>query len=382
METEKNTEKLAGLTIKVIAVTVAAAACWYFRSTLVYIAMAAVVSFICRPLAKLLGKIEVRGKKMPSWLVAIVSIFIVLFVLTTIVTQIFPVVTGIIASVSSNLDTVSIDGSIFAKWLEKTNLWLIDRIPKLGRDFKIQDAFINWISDTFDVSSVTSVVGSVASAIGNVGIALFSIIFIGFFFVKDESLFRKIIGALVPDKIENDAIKAVGEIEHLLTRYFVGLVCEVLGVALLNFLGLWTIARTGFYPAVGIAFIAGMLNIIPYVGPWIGCAIGTTLGAVIKFSNAAVTGVYPSIWTVVITLLAIFVFTQIIDNFLFQPMIYSKSIKSSPLEIFIVLLMAGHIGGIAGMLAAIPAYTVIRVIASRFLRDIKPVRRLMEATED
>ncbi|HCZ23227.1 MAG TPA: AI-2E family transporter, partial [Rikenellaceae bacterium] len=83
---------------------------------------------------------------------------------------------------------------------------------------------------------------------------------------------------------------------------------------------------------------------------------------------------------VLITLLAVFICTQMVDNFLFQPLIYSASIKSSPLEIFIVLLMAGHVGGIVGMLVAIPCYTVIRVIATNFFSDFKPIRRLMAAT--
>ena len=142
------------------------------------------------------------------------------------------------------------------------------------------------------------------------------------------------------------------------------------------------IARIGFYPAIGIAFMAGLLNVIPYVGPWIGTAIGVILGLVLKYSSAAALGVFPNFWVALITLLAVFLFTQMVDNFLFQPVIYSKSIKSSPLEIFIVLLMAGHVGGILGMLVAIPAYTVIRVIASRFFIGFKPIRRLMEATSE
>ena len=128
--------------------------------------------------------------------------------------------------------------------------------------------------------------------------------------------------------------------------------------------------------------MTGLLNVIPYVGPWIGGAIGTILGVVLKYSSAAAVGVYPDFMMVIITLLAVFICTQLVDNFLFQPLIYSTSIKSSPLEIFIVLLMAGHLGGIVGMLVAIPAYTVIRVIASRFFSDFKPIRRLIAATDD
>ena len=88
------------------------------------------------------------------------------------------------------------------------------------------------------------------------------------------------------------------------------------------------------------------------------------------------------VWIALLTLLAIFAATQLVDNFLFQPVIYSKSIKSSPLEIFIVLLMAGHVGGILGMLVAIPSYTVIRVIAARFFTHFKPIRRLVASTQD
>lgn len=382
METTKNTELLAGLAIKAAIAAIVITVCWYFRSTIIYIAVAAVVSFICRPVARTLGKVRIKTLRLPSWLTAVVSICLVLTVIIGIITQIIPVVNGIVQNVTLNLKSSALDGSAVAEWFERANLWLIDRIPRLGRGFKLQESMTEWVTDAFDVSSITSVVGSVATILGNIGIGLFSVVFICFFFVKDENLFRKIIGAIVPDEIEDEAIIAVGEIEHLLTRYFGGLVCEIIGVALIDFIGLWAIARIGLYPAIGIAFIAGLLNIIPYVGPWIGCALGTALGVVIKFSAATAAGTSPALWMTAVTILAVFIFTQVVDNFLFQPLIYSKSIKSSPLEIFIVLLMAGHIGGVAGMLVAIPSYTVIRVVASRFLRGFKPVRRLMEATED
>ena len=364
------------------AVVIIAALCWYFKSVLIYIITAFVVSLLGRPIMKLLRKVRIKGKSAPDWLLAIISLVLILGIILGIITQVIPVVSSIIQSVSSNLQTASFNTSEIARWMDKLNIWLIDRFPTIGRDFKLQDALIGWLKDAFDMSSVTTVVGSVASALGSFAIGLFCIVFIGFFFIKDDRLFRKIIGALVPDKVEADAIEAVGDIEHLLTRYFSGLLIEVLGVATLNFLGLWLFAKVGFYPAMGIAFMTGMLNVIPYVGPWIGAAIGTILGLILKFSSAAALGTLPNFWLILVTLLAVFVFTQMVDNFLFQPIIYSKSIKSSPLEIFIVLLMAGHVGGIFGMLVAIPSYTVIRVIAARFLKGVKPVRRLIAATSE
>ena len=382
MTQERSTDKLARYILWAATAVIIVALCWYFRSVLIYIILAAVVSLLGRPIMKLFRKLKIKGKSAPDWLLAILTLILILGLFLGIITQVIPVVSSIIQSVTSNLQTASFSTSEIARWMDKLNIWLIDRFPTIGRDFKIQDALIGWLKNTFDLSSITSVVGSVASALGSFAIGLFCVVFIGFFFIKDDNLFRKIIGSLVPDKVESEVINAIGDIEHLLSRYFGGLLTEVLGVATLNFLGLWLIAKIGLYPALGIAFITGLLNVIPYVGPWIGAAIGVVLGLILKFSSAAALGIFPNFWVIAITLLAIFAFTQMVDNFFFQPFIYSTSIKSSPLEIFIVLLIAGHVGGIIGMLVAIPSYTVIRVIAARFLKGAKPVRRLIEATSD
>ena len=152
---------------------------------------------------------------------------------------------------------------------------------------------------------------------------------------------------------------------------------EVTGVALINFIGLWSIARLGINAALGIAFLTGILNIIPYVGPLMGGALGTILGLILKYSSATALGLDVSFWAFTAILIAIFSFTQLIDNFLYQPVIYSTSIKSTPLEIFIVLLIVGHIGGPLAMIVAIPCYTVVRVIAYRFFRHIKAINRLI-----
>ena len=382
MSEERSIDRLARYTIWAVSAAIIVALCWYFRSVLIYIILAAVVSLLGRPIMRLLRKFKIKGKSAPDWLLAILTLILVIGIFLGIITQVIPVVSGIIQSVSSNLQTSSFSTSEIARWADRLNVWLIDRFPQLGRDFKIQESLAAWLMKTFDISSVTSVVGSVASALGALGIGLFCVVFISFFFIKDDKLFRRIIGSIVPDRHEKEAIDAIGDIEHLLTRYFGGLLTEIIGVATLNFLGLWLIAKIGLYPAIGIAFMAGLLNVIPYVGPWIGAAIGTILGLVLKYSSAAVLGVYPNFWIALLTLLAIFAATQLVDNFLFQPVIYSKSIKSSPLEIFIVLLMAGHVGGILGMLVAIPSYTVIRVIAARFFTHFKPIRRLVASTQD
>jgi predicted PurR-regulated permease PerM len=101
------------------------------------------------------------------------------------------------------------------------------------------------------------------------------------------------------------------------------------------------------------------------------------VGLCLILKAGAGVGLDVNIWVFALIVFAIMQGTQFVDNFVYQPLIYSTSIKANPLEIFIVLLIAGHIGGAVGMLVAIPSYTVIRVIASRFFYKYKPVRRLI-----
>ncbi|MBQ8022552.1 MAG: AI-2E family transporter [Bacteroidales bacterium] len=378
---ERSVDKLARYIMYLAGAAAVCAVCWYFRSVLVYIILAAVVSLIGRPVKHALAKIRIKGKSLPDGLLAVLTLLMIVLIFLGIITQLIPVIYGIVQNISANMQAASYNAAGLSSMLDNLNLWLISTFPDLEQGFTIQDQITKFIKNAFDLSSVTSVVGSVASAIGSLGIGIFCVVFISFFFIKDDHLFSKIIAALVPDRIEDKAIEAIGDIEHLLSRYFVGLLTEILGVATLNFLGLLLIARLGFSVSLGIAFMTGLLNVIPYVGPWIGAGIGTVLGLVLKFSSTAALGGNMNWMVFLVILIAIFAVTQLFDNFLFQPVIYSKSIKSHPLEIFIVLIMAGHIGGIFGMIVAIPAYTVIRVVATEFFGQIKAIRRLTAGTE-
>ena len=156
-----------------------------------------------------------------------------------------------------------------------------------------------------------------------------------------------------------------------------GLVVEMGCVGLIDFLGIWAIARLDFESALGIGFLAGLLNIIPYIGPVIGGVVGSVMCIILKYCGSASVGLDVSFWVFVIILVCIFVAAQMVDNFVLQPLIYSTSIKASPLEIFIVMLLAGTLGGIVGMVVAIPCYTVCRVVALRFFPDVKFIRYLV-----
>lgn len=375
MEKQSNLEKLAGYLIFLGILAIVCVVCWYFRSVLVYVILAFVVSLISQPLTHLLRKIRIKGKSAPDWLLAILSISIVMAGLILVITQMIPVVTNIIKEASVFKDMSLFDNNVS----DYVNAWIVSLIPSLGEDYDAVSVLFDYLKGVSSEFSITGILGSVASVVIDLAVGLFAVVFISFFFVKDEKLFSKIVAALVPDRIEASVTEALLDVEHLLSRYFVGLLLEMMGVALLNFIGLWLIARIGFTYALGIGFIAGILNIIPYVGPIIGEVLGALLCMVLKYGAGV--GLDVNIWFFALIVLAIMLSVQLVDNFVLQPLIYSTSIQASPLEIFIVMLMASQLGGILGMLAAIPAYTVIRVFAGRFFYDKKLVRRLMPDLE-
>ena len=371
MENERNTDKLAGYLIKLGGLAIVLALCWYFKNVLIYIIVAFVVSMIGRPFMQLLKKIRIKGKSAPNWLLAIFTIVLILAVLVLLFTQMVPLVSNIVRDASAISDSAQFSSNP----IEKVNEWIIGLFPDVGADFDITAVVLGKLKELVSFSQVSGLVGSVASLVIDIVVAVFSVVFIAFFFIKEDGLFERILCALVPDRHELTLRKTLSEIKQLLSRYFVGLVIEMLGVALVDFLGLWLIARFDFSYAIGVGFIAGLLNVIPYVGPLIGDVIGIVFGIVLKLGTGA--GLDVNIWVFALIILAIMLAAQLIDNFIYQPLIYSTSIKAHPLEIFIVLLMAGHIGGIVGMLVAIPAYTVVRVIAIRFFYRFKPIQRLV-----
>ena len=377
MEKERSIDRLARYIIIIGAIALAAVACYYFSSVLAYIILAFVVSLIGQPVLRLLRKIRIKGKSAPDALLAIITIVIIFALLLLLVIQVIPVVTGIVGE-ASLMKAQETSGNY--NIIDEANRWVIRVMPWVGEDFDGVQLLIQKISEVLDLSNISGILGSVASAVAGVAVGLFSVIFISFFFIKDETLFGRIVGAMVPDAIEERVKKTVLDIERLLSRYFVGLIVEILGVVVLNGLGLWLIARIGFNYAFGIAFIAGLLNIIPYVGPLIGEVFGVVLCVILKYGAGIGLGV--NIWLFALIVLCIMLATQLVDAFIYQPLIYSTSIKANPLEIFVVLLIAGHIGGVVGMLIAIPSYTVIRVIASRFFYDFKPVKRLIPDVEN
>jgi predicted PurR-regulated permease PerM len=174
---------------------------------------------------------------------------------------------------------------------------------------------------------------------------------------------------MVPTGYEHQTKQAVDETSKLLIRYFVGILTQIIIIILIVSIGL---TFFGVKNALLIAFFAALMNVIPYIGP----IIGVFFAVILTLSSNTEIPFYTEMIPLLFRVMGVFAFMQLIDNILLQPNIFSKSVKAHPLEIFIVVMMGAKIGGIAGMVLAIPFYTAFRVIGKVFLSEFKVIQKL------
>ncbi|MFN8921320.1 MAG: AI-2E family transporter, partial [Sphingobacteriia bacterium] len=203
--------------------------------------------------------------------------------------------------------------------------------------------------------------------IGSTLIGIFSIGFMAFFFLKEPGTLGRIFITLVPSVFDQRMEEALVKLKTQLRRYFLGLLGQT---AIFTTLLTSSLYLLGFRDALLIGLIGGILNLIPYLGPMIGGAFGVLL-----FVAGNITMPFPFLQEGILILIAVFLGCQAVDNLFVSTLIFSNTLKTHPLEIFVVSLVAGILGGVVGMVIAIPCYTAVRV----FLKEFMPENRFVKA---
>jgi predicted PurR-regulated permease PerM len=167
----------------------------------------------------------------------------------------------------------------------------------------------------------------------------------------------------LPNKYFEVVITAFSKIEKLLSNYLIGLLVQMTAIFTLATIGLSII---GIKYAASIALFAAVANVIPYLGP----ILGAIFGIIVSISTANIGGPNEVLF-LIFKIVVVFAIVQLNDNLVFQPLIFSKSVKAHPLEIFIIIFVGATLGGIIGMIAAIPVYTIVRVSVAEFSQGFK-----------
>jgi predicted PurR-regulated permease PerM len=342
---------------------------WYFRNIVSYILISGVLSIMGRPLVDLFCRIKYKKWNFPRSLAALLTLAIIWGVIITFFIIFVPLVSTQInyfSTIDSDKIVQLIDGPI-----NKLESLFRTINTEIGDELSIKDFFTKKVSDVLSITMVQNFLGSLVSMLGNMMVAVFSISFISFFFLKDQHLFFESILMWVPDKYTDNVSRALYSIKNLLTRYFIGIVIQSTCVMILVDIGM-VIAGIEFQQALVMGLILGVLNVIPYVGPWIGLFIALIMGVASHINMDFDTVVVPLVYYMIL----VEAIVHLIDNVVFQPVIFSNSVKAHPLEIFIVVLAAGFAAGIPGMILGIPAYTVLRVFAREFFYNFKAVQKI------
>ncbi len=328
------------------------------QTVILYLFIALIVSMIASPLVGFLK----RKCKFPHLLAVIVTLVLFISLLAGFIMLFVP----LIVSQSENLsllDTNKLEQD-FNGIINNINTYLSGHNIDAQKLMKQAD-----ITSKLNFNFIPDFINSLLGILSGFGMGLASVMFITFFFLKDRKMFTAAAKKVLPDAHQDKIINSFRKINHLLSRYFIGLIIQM---ACLFVCYLIVLLIFGVENAFIIAFITALLNIIPYIGPLIASVLVIVMTMLSNIGPETQGEMLSTTLYVFIGYCA----AQFIDNNITSPLIFSNSVNSHPLEIFIVILASGFLFGILGMIVAIPLYTIIKVVAKEFFPQ-NPVVKIL-----
>ena len=339
---------------------------WKFKFLVGLMLISVALSFIGRPIVLSLSHIRLRGRSLPPSIGAVVTLLIFGSFGMGVIQLFAPLITEQ-AEILQQIDTTQLKqfASRGLHWLDST-MGAIN----LSGDGQINSEFVlAKVQESLEFNEISRVLTGFLGRIGDVLFGLFSVTFMTFFFLKDGALFRNMIEAITPDEMTDKVNSIIDRTNHLLTRYFGGLIIQLVIITAIVSIGL---KITGVENSVLIGLLAGLCNLVPYVGPLAGTVIGTTLALATNSGNQD--ELSQLFWGA----LLVFLVAQLVDNFFTQPVVFANRVHAHPLEIFIVISIAGSLAGVIGMVLAVPTYTLFRIIGQELFSGFKLIDRLTQ----
>ena len=355
MTTDKIIKALATLVL-VAAVLAVVGYLWHI---VVYVVAAAVLAILGRPLVRVIAGLRLCGRRVSRSVAAALTLGVIWVVVGTLLALFFPLVLSKLYELSTFdwAHATEVLRESFASVEQYIELHLPVDVPSLAVLFK------DGVLSLFSAGLFTDV----ASYFLGAAVAFFSISFITFFFLREDGLFYQGVALFFPDRYHENVFRALDSITMLLKRYFGGLVVESLVLTAVISLVL-SLFGMRLSDALVMGFVVGVLNVIPYAGPFISSLVAVVLSMLTPIDGAI-------LYTMAVVFSTIVV-VKVVDDFVIQPTLYSERVEAHPLEVFLVILVAGYIGGVWGMLLAIPLYTILRVFAREFFSEYSIVRKL------
>ncbi|PSQ97989.1 MAG: AI-2E family transporter [Bacteroidetes bacterium SW_9_63_38] len=332
---------------------------WYFAGLVLYLVVGGVLAYLLRPVVDWL---QSHGLRRVS---AILGSFVLLLgAVSVIVTSIVPFVGQQVQELSQ---LISVDlATDVATYVENRVRQVTPIEPGVIVDNVERMAQALMQGDLVKGDQVAGTVSSVVALFTNIVYAVVIIPFVTFFLLKDGLEIRRSLLWLVPNQYFEVTLAILDKVEGNIGRYLSALLIQCTSIAVIASVLLWGV---GLQNAIAIGIFTGLANTIPYFGPFLGFVCGTLVGI-------AQTGNFVLVPWVALAM----ALTQLADNVLLQPIIFSRAAKAHPLVILFVVLIGARLGGIIGMLIAIPLTTTVRVVVEQVLWSLHNYRILRSSS--
>jgi len=337
---------------------------WRFSQLSLYFLAAVALSFVGKPMASWVARLHLGKWRLGLGIGAATALVAMVGAATGVVMLFAPLLQEQLTALGS-LDAAQLT----RRWndaLAALDTWTAG-IDLSGEGLANSAYLANYVSNLFALDNASSLFSGLISSVGNLFVATFSILFMSFFLMREPTLFKDLVLALTPESKQPAMTRIMESSGHLLTRYFGGLVIQVSIVTVVVGLGLTLI---GIPHGWLLGLLAGLFNLIPYIGPILGAGIG----ALVMISSGVD-------WPAFTWGLGVYLAAQGVDNVFTQPVIFAKRVFAHPLEIFVVISVAGSLAGPAGMVLAIPGYTLFRIVAKEFLQEFPWVKAMTKNME-
>ena len=350
--------------VRAVAILVASCLVLFFlyqiTTVILYCIIAIVISLLLNPLVNFLK----QRFKFRNTLAVISSLLIAFLIISGFVLLFVP----LLLAQGENLSLLDVSS------LEKNYHLLLENITVFLDSYNINTKQLiqsSKLSSFATFEFIPNFLNSFLSTLGSFSMGFASVLFITFFLLKEKDVLYLKFKRLLPENQKEKVLNSIQDINHLLSRYFLGLLLQ-LTIIMLLYLIIFIIF--GVENAIIIALLCAIFNIVPYVGPLIASIVAGLLIMTSGIGSGAdfATETLPTAIYVLIGMSLV----QVIDNNFSSPLIFSKSTNSHPLEIFLVILIAGILFGITGMIIAVPFYTSLKVIGKEFFPENRIIKAL------
>jgi len=319
----------------------------FLGNVILPIILAVIVYYLLRPILRLLEKIKIKR----VW--GILIIFLVLVgLITLLVFLVFPFLKGQIFKLVEELPTY------FIQLFNDLDAFLRTSIFK---DYYLQiendvASVLNGLPDEigdFVQNTVTGIATGISSIVGvltSFVLAIVTVPFIVFYLLKDGEKLPNFVMKLFPPRMRDDLQEVFTGIDRQISSYIQGQILVSMCIGFMIYIG-FTIIQMPYALLLGV--IAMVTSVVPYLGP----VIAITPAAIIALVTSPLLLVGLAIvWTVV----------QLIEGKFISPQIMGKSLHVHPITIIFVLITAGSLFGVPGVILGIPGYAILKVIISHF----------------